>query len=128
MAVSETNRTAPGEIAQTAAPVLDLRHLNHQTLGDAELRRVVLQLFLGEVSKYVGDVANASDRAAWRMAMHTLKGVALNLGAFRLAQICRQHENAELPVSQLKKQEALAALAQAVAATRSAIQAVIGQG
>ena len=127
MELSETNAAASGEIAQTSTPVLDLRHLNHQTLGDAELRRVVLQLFLSEISKYVSDVANARDRAAWRMAVHTLKGVALNLGAFQLAQICRQHENAEPAVTQLRKQEALTALAQSVAATRSAIQAVVGQ-
>jgi HPt (histidine-containing phosphotransfer) domain-containing protein len=76
--------------------LLDRQHLRHQTLADSALERIVLQLFLEESPRYASDVSAACDAGAWRMAVHTLKGVALNIGAFRLAQVCRKHEGAWL--------------------------------
>ena len=78
--------------ALAAAQVLDRPHLTRQTLGDAKLERIVLDLFLQEAPRYAADIQSAHDIKSWRMAVHTLKGVSLNIGAFRLAQLCRQDE------------------------------------
>jgi len=81
-------------VAQAAGiALLDRQHLRHQTLGDKELARIVLGLFLDEAPRYASDIAAARDAKAWKMAVHTLKGVALNIGAFRLAQLCRECES-----------------------------------
>ena len=82
----------PNSLAAGVPPLLDQRHLLRQTLGDAALKAVVLGLFLDEAPGYAANIVTAPDAKAWRMSVHTLKGVALNLGAFRLAQLCRQHE------------------------------------
>lgn len=104
-----------------AAQVLDLKHLDHQTLGDPALRRDVLQLFVDETPRFIADLKAATDSGSWRMAVHTLKGVSLNLGAFRLAQLCRSFETAEAAGTQRQKQEAAEQIAGAILEARSAI-------
>ena len=113
--------------APVPAAVLDLRHLNHQTLGDPVLRAEVLQLFLAEAPKYIADLQAATDCGSWRMAVHTLKGVSLNLGAIRLAQICRQFESEEAVAAQSQKHGAAATIADMIDETRAAIGAALPQ-
>lgn len=91
-ATSQADPVAPA----AGTPLLDRQHLRHQTLGDKELARVVLGLFLDEAPRYAAELTAARDAKAWKMAVHTLKGVALNIGAFRLAQLCRECESPEL--------------------------------
>lgn len=106
----------PGE-----AQLLDLKHLGHQTLGDPELRRVVLRLFLDESPRYAADLAAARDDRAWRMAVHTLKGVALNIGAFRLAQLCKAHEAPVFGAGRASMSSGAGALAAMIQATARTI-------
>ena len=93
--VAETYTVAEPKRADDAVPpVLDLRHLARQTLGDSQLKAIVLGLFVDESPRYRANIVCAADVKAWRMAVHTLKGVALNIGAFRLAQLCKHYEAA----------------------------------
>ncbi len=112
-------------LALEGQPLLDLRHLNHQTLGDPLLRNDVLELFLAETPKYIADLKAASDCKSWRMAVHTLKGVSLNLGAFRLAQVCRQFEGPEAAGTVMQMHDAALAIATLILETRQAIDAVM---
>ena len=105
--------------AAVSAQLLDLKHLNHQTLGDVNLRRIVLGLFLDEAPQYAANLRTAANRKAWHMAVHTLKGVALNLGAFPLAWACKDCEAqdfAEGTLAHLGAAERLAGLMEDTAA------------
>ncbi len=68
-----------------ARPV-DLAHLSRQTMGDRDLEREVLSLFLHQVH-VVGDrMAGATPQERMVLA-HGLKGAARSIGAFRVADI-----------------------------------------
>ena len=107
----------PSAVVGELAPLLDVRHLDRQTLSDPELRAVVLGLFLDEAPRLARDIAGASDVKAWRMAVHTLKGVALNIGAFRLASLCKQHEM--LGFDHAERAELAAAIAESLREIRN---------
>ena len=122
MLTASVPQTAAGD--GSGQPLLDFRHLHHQTLGDATLRCEVLQLFLAEAPKYIADLRTAHDAKAWRMAVHTLKGVALNIGAFALAQSCRSYELSQTPA--FRTNEAADVLAALIAQTSAAVKTAIG--
>jgi HPt (histidine-containing phosphotransfer) domain-containing protein len=109
----------------TTLPVIDRGHLRHQTLGDGALERVVLGLFLDEAPRYAQDISSANDSKSWRMAVHTLKGVALNLGAFRLAHCCREHERHELKFDLFETQAAARDIVAAINLTTAAILEIL---
>ncbi len=117
--------TPAAVLAPDSPPLLDLRHLDHQTLGDPVLRNDVLRLFLDETPKYVADLKAADDSKSWRMAVHTLKGVSLNLGAFRLAQVCRQFEGEDATGQLWQKRDAANALAVLIQETCATITTVL---
>jgi len=123
--MTERAQTATDRGAVESTPLLDLRHLDHQTLGDPVLRSDVLQLFLAETPKYVADLHSATDCKSWRMAVHTLKGVSLNLGAFRLAQLCKQFEGTDAAGSLSQKRDAAKVIAILIEATCQAVARVI---
>lgn len=102
--------------------LLDRQHLRHQTLGDRGLERIVLDLFLAEAPRYASDIANATDAKSWRMAVHTLKGVALNLGAFRLAALCKEHEGPALGADPILTRLAVRDLSEMIGTTVTAIR------
>ena len=80
---------------ESGAPVLDLGHLQRFTLGDSALQNEVLGLFREQVASSVSALRKAiaeDDCASWRMAVHTLKGSAWAVGAFRLAQEAERAE------------------------------------
>ena len=124
LANTATDMTAPA--TQSSAALLDLRHLNHQTLNDAKLRRIVLELFLDEAPQYAANLRTAQDRKAWRMAVHTLKGVALNLGAFPLAWLCKDTEALDLAAGSPAHQTAALALAALIEDTATSIRMTLG--
>jgi HPt (histidine-containing phosphotransfer) domain-containing protein len=67
---------------------IDLAHLEQYTGGDARLNVEVFQLFsrqCAETLRLLHDVLQAPQRKAWRDAAHALKGAALGIGAFGIA-------------------------------------------
>lgn len=73
---------------------IDLDHLNRFTLGDAALTEEVLGLFREQVQMWSRVLDPALPDQAWKDAAHTLKGVALGVGAFPLAEACAGAEAA----------------------------------
>ncbi|MEO3999838.1 Hpt domain-containing protein [Mesorhizobium sp. CAU 1732] len=63
---------------------IDLDHLARQTLGDTDLQREVLQMFL-EQAQNACERLSSADEAERRMLAHTLKGSARGVGAFPIA-------------------------------------------
>lgn len=67
---------------------IDLAHLARYTGGDRQLNADVFRLFLEHCAKACSTLRTSLDAAhskAWREAAHGLKGAALGIGAFELA-------------------------------------------
>ena len=71
---------------------IDLVHLARQTLGDVELEREVLSLFVVQSQVYLLRLQAAENAADWKRAAHTLKGSARGIGAWQLAEAAEAAE------------------------------------
>lgn len=81
-----------GEFSQPARPrPLDLQHLSRQTMGDRALEEEVLAMFSHHIGT-VRDSVAAADEVERRRLAHTLKGSALGVGAFALADCAARME------------------------------------
>ena len=67
---------------------VDFGYLEAYAADDAALVEEVLGLFREQVEMWLRLLDPAGDPAAWRDAAHSLKGSALGVGAFTLAQAC----------------------------------------
>jgi HPt (histidine-containing phosphotransfer) domain-containing protein len=72
---------------------VDLVYLRRFTLGNHELEREVLELFITQTPIYLGSLRAAQSVKQWTDAAHTLKGAARAIGAWRVARCA---ENAEM--------------------------------
>lgn len=96
---------------------IDLSHLQRMSVGDAALEREVLTLFVTQAARLAGALsASPGDAAA---LVHTLKGSALGIGAFAVAEAAQRLEAVLREGGD--RDEALAALQFALAAAREAI-------
>ncbi|NNE23624.1 MAG: Hpt domain-containing protein [Rhizobiales bacterium] len=66
--------------------VLDLRHLDKYTAGDAALRRELLSLFTDQLAQQVTALRGGCAGDDWVIATHTLKGAARAVGAFQIGE------------------------------------------
>lgn len=73
---------------------VDLVHLARQTMGDRDLEKEVLGLFLSHCEAYLDEFKNAPDDLCRKQAAHRIKGAARSLGAWELAELA---ELAEAP-------------------------------
>ncbi|MGL5735311.1 MAG: Hpt domain-containing protein, partial [Beijerinckiaceae bacterium] len=71
---------------------IDLVHLARQTAGDRGLEREVLALFRDQCVRMVAAIAQAKAEPPARTAAHTLKGAALGVGAYRVAEAAARCE------------------------------------
>jgi HPt (histidine-containing phosphotransfer) domain-containing protein len=70
-------------------PVFDAAHLDRQTMGDEALRVEILALFVTEVERLMAQVEAAPDPLVRASRLHAITGLARNVGAQRLAVLCR---------------------------------------
>jgi HPt (histidine-containing phosphotransfer) domain-containing protein len=77
---------------------IDLNHLHAQTLGNRELQKEVLQLFVSHSARQVERLKSANDLDQRRVAAHMLVGSARGIGAFSVAYVAREIELAQGPV------------------------------
>ncbi len=66
-------------------PPIDLAHLARYTLHDAALEQEILDLFARQAPVNLARLRQANGEKQWRDAVHTLKGSARAIGAWRLA-------------------------------------------
>jgi HPt (histidine-containing phosphotransfer) domain-containing protein len=100
---------------------IDIEHLQRMTLGDAGLEHEVLTMFSSQTIRLMHDIAApSSDR---RALVHTLKGSARAIGAFRVA------DAAEFLEAVLQQggdpSEAFDELSDTVAGARTAIDEIL---
>jgi HPt (histidine-containing phosphotransfer) domain-containing protein len=100
---------------------IDIAHLKRMTLGDAGLEREVLAMFAGQAVALIGALAAVPADAA--ELAHTLNGSARAIGAFQVADAAAAFEAAMRDGGE--PSQALAALQQAIARARSAIDAML---
>jgi HPt (histidine-containing phosphotransfer) domain-containing protein len=98
---------------------IDIEHLHRMTLGDASLEREVLAMFSAQAASLIGSL---SALPAGALA-HTLKGAALAIGAFGVADAAGDLE--ALIQQGGDPVQGLAELGDAVAEARSAIDAIL---
>jgi HPt (histidine-containing phosphotransfer) domain-containing protein len=100
---------------------IDIEHLHRMTLGDASLEREVLAMFSAQAAGLIGSLSALPADAG--VLAHTLKGAALAIGAFGVADAAGDLE--ALIRHGGDPAQALAGLGDAVAAARSAIDAIL---
>ena len=115
------NHRSAADFGHVSAHVaLDERHLRVMTLGDQSLEREVLQVFVRQISLMLNRIARAEPAHA-AAAAHTLKGSALGLGAWRVAEAADRVEQAASGLGNLG--DAIAELNIAASEVRGAIEA-----
>ena len=100
---------------------IDTEHLKRMTLGDAGLTHEVLAMFSAQAVSLLGALATLPADAA--ALAHTLKGSAKAIGAFQVADAAGRLE-AALHTGE-DSSEPLAELNDAVAAARTAVDAIL---
>ncbi|HWA20219.1 MAG TPA: Hpt domain-containing protein [Devosia sp.] len=93
MAAESAMRIQPeGAPSKRGAGPIDMIHLSGQTLGDENLGLEVLRLF-DEMSKtYFARIETSTTVPDLLQHLHTLRGAALGVGAFALAELARTAE------------------------------------
>ena len=100
---------------------IDLDHLKRMTLGDESLESEVLAMFAAQSVRLIAALAELPEEAG--ELAHTLKGSARAIGAFAVADAATALETALMDGKD--PTEALAELADAVAQTRTTIDALL---
>jgi HPt (histidine-containing phosphotransfer) domain-containing protein len=108
-----------GPLSADRSP-LDVEHLERMTLGEKALEREVLEMFVAQSARLLDTLATLP--AETTALAHTLKGSARAIGAFTVAERANALESAAQGGD-----AALAALREAVAEARAAIEARLGR-
>lgn len=96
---------------------VDLAHLSRQTMGDRDLEREVLSLFLNQ-AQVVGERMQGATPQERVLLAHGLKGSARGIGAFRVADVAGMVEAEPASGANLRS------LAEAIVDVRTFIAAI----
>lgn len=78
------------------ADPVDLTNLRSMTDGDKEMEKELFKEFFSSFEIGIASLqVNMEEEAAetWRNATHSLKGIALNLGAMELGNLCKKGQD-----------------------------------
>ena len=119
----DRDRSERSRLPDRVAAAIDSQHLARQTQGDAALEREVLGLFADQCGALAADIAAPGDPGRRGEAAHKLKGAALAVGAWRLADLAAALERDPVECGAEVVRELLATLTDArVAAQARAAQ------
>jgi len=128
--VGQTRRMSALDRGQGPAQepmTIDEDHLGRMTLGDRSLEREVLEIFARQTALTMERIARAAPAGA-AAAAHTLKGSAVGIGAWRVAQAAERLEQAAAAKGdEAALSAAIAELEAASAETRAAIGQRLGR-
>lgn len=71
---------------------IDLVHLARQTMGDRDLELEILKLFDTQLEGQVARIKSITQSADLTLPLHTIKGMALGVGARAIEDLARQAE------------------------------------
>ena len=100
---------------------IDTAHLSRQTGDDHELERELLMLFVQQCAAHLRTIHGSADRQVRMDAAHTLKGAALAIGAFQVAEAADRIELSLAGPKANLADSAMDALALAAAEARAVI-------
>ena len=72
---------------------VDFAYLENYAAGDQQVVDEVLAIFREQVSMWLALLDPTVEGGAWRDAAHTMKGAAMGVGAFALAEACAAAES-----------------------------------
>ncbi|PZU91738.1 MAG: phosphorelay protein [Chelatococcus sp.] len=101
--------------------VIDLAHLSRQTAGDRDLERELLLLFVQQCARQLRTIHHSAEMRQRMDAAHTLKGAALAIGAWQVADAADVIERRLADADEGGAQDALDTLALAAAEARAVI-------
>ena len=78
----------------STSPAIDIEHLSRMTLGERSLEREVLALFDRQAEMLLPRIRQGESALA-AASVHTLKGSAVGIGAFKVASAAEAVEQAE---------------------------------
>ena len=105
--------------------VVDLTNLREMTDGDPEMERELFAEFISSFESELAQLRASQGESAsetWRRRAHALKGIAFNLGAMQLGNLCKQAQ--ETPQSDL---EAKTELLKKISAEFADVRAYLGE-
>jgi HPt (histidine-containing phosphotransfer) domain-containing protein len=105
---------------------LDPEQLRRLTLGDRELERELLGLFRVQARVQFKLISMARKATDFDLAVHTLKGAALAVGATAIADFCKRLEALGFADDQEQRRELVRSLAEELTAAEAEIAEIIG--
>jgi HPt (histidine-containing phosphotransfer) domain-containing protein len=125
--IATTAAGAPGAAGPQRDAAIDEDHLGRMTLGDRELERQVLDIFVRQTVIMLERIAGAEPAMAAASA-HTLTGSARGIGAWRVARAAEWLERAARDNSAAELDQAAEELKAAAIEASAAIAARLGRG
>ena len=104
---------------------IDLVHLSRQTFGSKELENEVLNLFISHSRQCLKRLEAAQTNKEWIDLMHTIKGSARGVGAWKAGDCAENFEKQAEQLSKAEKQEAVLKLKEEVEETIDYIRGLI---
>lgn len=88
----DAHELEPDHTGESASRPVDLVHLARHTLGNHDLEREVLELFVRQSAHYLTRIRSAETVTERRAAAHTIKGSARGIGAWHVADAAEAAE------------------------------------
>src|SRR5471032_2555640 len=92
--VPATNVTVASSVGPAGKAAIDVAHLSRMAMGDRSLEREVLALFDRQADMLLPRIRHGAPVVA-TASVHTLKGSALGIGAFKVARAAEAVEQAQ---------------------------------
>ena len=117
-----TRAAEPPAPAVPDAEPIDRAHLSRYTLGSPVLEREILGLFLAQLPLSIEQLRFAATDREWQIAAHTIKGSARAVGAWQIANLAREAEQAPGRADEDERERILATLENACEAGESYVE------
>lgn len=112
------------QVPHSSKPI-DLVHLSRQTFGSKELENEVLGLFVSHSRQCLERLKSAETSKEWQDVLHTIKGSARAIGAWKTANVAESYEQKGDELSKSEKTTAFTDIQSEIKTTVSYIEGLI---
>ena len=82
--------------------ILNRENVIDATDGDLSMEAMLYQSFLKTSATYMQEITTTQEAETRARALHSLKGLALNMGAEALGELCRRAEREPIEISSIE--------------------------